>query len=343
VKRQTLGLEPREITGLVEHREALLHGVKEGVVAVDEQSRVTLINDSAVALLELPRDAVGRTLGELNVESTLADVLTGRDEGPDIPVPTGDRVLILNRMPVSSRGRPLGSVTTLRDRTELVSLQRELDAVQQITDTLRAQAHEFSNRLHTISGLIELGEYDEVTRYVHRVSASDAELADAVTSRFADPAVAALLVAKGNLAAEQGIELRITPTSRMENVDENLSSDVATVLGNLVDNALDALAPGPGWVEVEVRHDGGDVVVTVRDSGPGVSPEVAAHVFRRGFSTKVSAFGGQRGIGLALVRLLCVRRGGDVRLGSAAGGPGPVENGGAVFVARLPAEAGVPT
>jgi sensor histidine kinase regulating citrate/malate metabolism len=334
VKRQTLGLEPREITGLAEHREALLHGVKEGVIATDQQNRVTLLNDSAAALLRLAPDAVGRTLGELDMEPALEDVLTGREEGPDLAVPAGHRVLILNRMPVSSRGRPLGSVTTLRDRTELISLQRELDAVQQMTDTLRAQAHEFSNRLHTISGLIELGEYDEVTRYVQHVKASDAQLTDAVTSRVADPAVAALLVAKGNLAAEQGIELRITPTTRMKRATESLSSDVATVLGNLVDNALDALAPGPGWVEVEVRHDGGDVVVTVRDSGPGVSPEVAADVFRRGFSTKVAAFDGQRGIGLALVRLLCVRRGGDVRLAN---------DGGAVFIARLPAVAEAPT
>jgi two-component system, CitB family, sensor kinase len=332
VKRQTLGMEPREITALVEHREAMLHGLKEGVIAVDQHNRVTLVNDSAAELLRLPANAVGRTLAELAVDPALERVLTGREEGQDVPVPVGDRVLILNRMPIRSRGRQVGSITTLRDRTELISLHRELDAVHQITDTLRAQAHEFSNRLHTISGLIELGEYDEVTRYVQRVAANDAELTDAVTSRIADPAIAALLVAKGNQAAELGMELRITPTSRMGQVEESLSSDVATVLGNLVDNALDALAPGPGWVEVELSHDRGDVVVTVRDSGPGVSPEVAAHVFRRGFSTKVAGLGGQRGIGLALVHLLCVRRGGEVRL---------VNDGGAVFVARLPAEAEV--
>ena len=334
VKRQTLGLEPREITALVEHREAMLHGVKEGVIAVDRHGRVTLVNDGATELLRLPPDAAGRTLRELNLDPTLEEVLNGPEEGSDVPVAVGDRVLILNRMPIRSRGRLLGSVTTLRDRTELVALRQELDTVQQATDTLRAQAHEFSNRLHTISGLIELGEYDEVTRYVDRVTERDAELTETVTSRIADPAVAALLVAKGSLAAEQGIELRIAPTSRMDQVDELLSSDVATVLGNLVDNALDALAPGPGRVEVEVRHDDGDVVVTVRDSGPGVSPEVAAHVFHRGFSTKVAAFGGQRGLGLALVRLICVRRGGEVRLDN---------DGGAVFVARLPAGAEVAT
>ncbi|HEX2771210.1 MAG TPA: sensor histidine kinase [Micromonosporaceae bacterium] len=328
VKRQTLGLEPLEITGLVEHREALLHGIKEGVIALDRQHRVTLMNDEAIALLGLSLDAVGKTLNELRLSAALTQVLTGRTTGSDLPVPVGDRVLILNRVPIASRGRPLGSVTTLRDRTELITLQHKLDAVQQATDTLRAQAHEFSNRLHTISGLIELGEYGEVAGYVHRVSARHAELTEQVTSRVADPAVAALLIAKGSLAAEQGVELRIAPTSRMQKADERLSTDLTTVVGNLVDNAIDALdVTHPGWVEVEIREDETEVVVTVSDSGPGVAPEHADEVFRRGFSTKAASSDGQRGIGLSLVRLVCVRRGGDVRLAS---------HGGSVFVARLP-------
>jgi two-component system, CitB family, sensor kinase len=327
VKRQTLGLEPREITGLVEHREALLHGIKEGVIALDRQHRVTLINDEAIALLGLSPDAVGRTLDELRLSAALVQVLAGRTTGADLPVPVGERVLILNRMPIASRGRPLGSVTTLRDRTELITLQHQLDAVQQATDTLRAQAHEFSNRLHTISGLIELGEYGEVAGYVQRVSARHAELTEQVTSRIADPAVAALLVAKGSSAAEQGVELRISPSSQLGKVDERLSTDITTVVGNLVDNAIDALdVAQPGWVEVEVRENETEVVVRVSDSGPGVAPEHADDVFRRGFSTKAAGSDGERGIGLSLVRLVCVRRGGDVRLAS---------DGGSVFVARL--------
>jgi sensor histidine kinase regulating citrate/malate metabolism len=326
VKRQTLGLEPREITGLVEHREALLHGIKEGVIAVDRQQRVTLLNDEAIVLLDLTPEAVGRTLGELDLGPALADVLSGRTTGADLAVPVADRVLILNRMPVTSRGRPLGSVTTLRDRTELITLQRKLDAVQHATETLRAQAHEFSNRLHTISGLVELGEYDEVAGFVHRLAARQGELTERVTARIRDPAVAALLVAKGSQAAEQGVDLRIATTSTMDGGDDRLSADVTTVVGNLVDNALDAVVPG-GWIEVEVRADATAVYVTVRDSGPGVAPELATDVFRRGFSTKSTMDGGERGIGLALVRLVCVRRGGDVRV---------VNEGGAVFVARLP-------
>jgi two-component system, CitB family, sensor kinase len=328
VKRQTLGLEPREITGLVEHRDALLHGIKEGVIALDRQYRVTLINDEAIALLGLSPDAIGKTLDELPLSAALVQVLTGRTTGSDVPVPVGERVLILNRMPIASRGRSLGSVTTLRDRTELITLQHKLDAVQQATDTLRAQAHEFSNRLHTISGLIELGEYGEVAGYVQRVSARHAELTEQVTSRIADPAVAALLVAKGSSAAEQGVELRISPSSQLGKVDERLSTDITTVVGNLIDNAIDALnGTQPGWVEVEVRENETDVVVEVSDSGPGVAPEHANDVFRRGFSTKPADSDSERGIGLSLVRLVCVRRGGDVRLAT---------GGGSVFVARLP-------
>ena len=150
----------------------MLHGIKEGVVGLDPQHRVTLANDEAMRLLDLPADSVGRTLADLGVDRRLHEVLSGKTQGQDQIVLLGERVLILNRVPVSSRGRAIGSVTTLRDRTELVSLQRELDVTRTTTDTLRAQAHEFSNQLHTISGLIELEEYHEVVRYVSRLTRS---------------------------------------------------------------------------------------------------------------------------------------------------------------------------
>jgi two-component system, CitB family, sensor kinase len=332
-KRQTLGLEPREITGLVEHREAMLHGIKEGVVGLDLRQRVTLVNDEALQLLDLPADSVGRTLGELGVDGRLHDVLTGRSQGQDQLVLLDERVLILNRVPISSRGRPIGSVTTLRDRTELLSLQRELDVTRTTTDTLRAQAHEFSNQLHTISGLIELEEYREVVRYVSRLSRSQARLNDEVTSRIGDPALAALLIAKASQAAEQGVELRIAERTRLGRADELLSADLTTVVGNLVDNALDAIGYAPnGWVEVWVAEEHGNVCVVVRDSGPGIAPDLADEVFKHGFTTKAAEADGRRGFGLALIRLVCTRRGGTVSARN---------DGGAVFTARLPVSGGV--
>ncbi|MGW4207855.1 ATP-binding protein [Lentzea sp. NPDC004789] len=324
VKNQTLGLEPHEITALVENREALLHGIREGVVGLDGQHKITLVNDHARDLLALPDDAVGRSVEELELNDRLRDVLTGRATGVDQLVLREGVVLTLNRMPIDGAG----AVVTLRDRTELLALQHELDASQHATDTLRAQAHEFANRLHTIAGLIALKEYDEVSNYIHQISSAQDQWRTEVSSRIGDPAVAALLIAKASLAAERGTVLRMGPDSVLGRVDEALSADLVMVLGNLVDNALDALssfsANGAGkWIEVGVVQSDDEVQVVVRDSGPGVAPELAEEVFRHGFTTKAASHG-ERGIGLALIRRACLRRGGSVSVS------------GSVFTARLP-------
>ena len=332
VKRQTLGMEPTEIAGLVEHRDAMLHGIREGVVGLDLRGRVTLINDEAIRLLHIPGDAFGRTLTDLGVGEEMRDaLLTGKEER-DRAVASAGRVLVVNRLPIASRGRPIGSVTTLRDRTELLELRRELDLTRHVTDTLRAQAHEFSNRLHTIAGLIELGESEEAVRFVHRVSSSRSEFSEAVTAAVRDPSVAALLIAKASQAAEVGVDLRIAPESALPAMDDELSTDVATVVGNLVDNAMEAAAEAPErWVEVTLGLIDGEVDVVVRDSGPGVPAGMEREIFRRGISTKGGVAGDghrERGIGLSLVHLVCTRRGGEVTATSV---------GGSSFTATIPA------
>lgn len=329
VKRQTLGMEPTEIAGLVEHREALVHGVKEGVIALDREGRVTVVNDSARELLQLPVDAVGRRLEELEVDPQLVEVLSSHQSGSDRLLLVGDRVLALNRRPMRSRGSEIGSVTTLRDRTELSALERELGSSRATSNTLRAQTHEFANQLHTISGLLHLEEYDEVVEFVEGVRLRSTSLNDEVTSRIDDATVAALLIAKASLASERGVELRLLPDSRLRKVYGALSRDLATVVGNLVDNALDAAAGTRAdrkpRVDVLVTDEFGGVVVRVSDSGPGVADGDA--VFRQGYSTKASQADGGRGFGLALTRLVCRRRGGDVELRN---------DDGAVFTATLP-------
>ena len=336
VKRQTLGMEPAEIAGLVEHRDAMLHGIREGVVGLDLRGRVTLVNDEAIRLLRIPGDALGRTLADLGVPADLQEALLTSDVLPDVAVGSAGRVLVLNRLPISSRGRAIGSVTTLRDRTELLELRRELDLTRHVTDTLRAQAHEFSNRLHTIAGLIELGQAEEAVRLVHRISSSRSEFGATVTDAVADPSIAALLIAKASQAAELGVDLRIGPDTSLPLLDDELSTDVATVVGNLVDNALDAATLAPQrWVEVQLGLVDDEVDVVVRDSGAGVPAGMEREVFRRGMSTKdagrtAGAEGsGERGIGLSLVQLVCTRRGGEVTATSA---------GGSTFTARLPAQ-----
>ena len=328
IKRQTRGMEPREIAGLAEHREAMLHGIKEGVIGTDAAHRVTLVNDEAIRLLGLRPDAVGRSLLDQGFEPALLDVLTGRSAGVDQVVLSDDRVVVLNRQPVVLRGRAAGSVTTLRDRTELTVLRRELDVSRHTTDTLRAQAHEFVNRLHTISGLVELGEHEEVVRYINRTSELHENLDRAVTGVIRDPALAALLIAKASLAAEQGVALTIEDGTDLPAVDDRLSADLVTVVGNLVDNAFDAVGPG-GSITVRVTMlPVGEVVVTVTDSGPGVAPELAERVFQQGWSTKDQT-DGHHGLGLAMIRLISGHRGGGVEVS------------GSTFTARLPLDRAV--
>ncbi|MBZ9639381.1 ATP-binding protein [Streptomyces sp. PSKA30] len=335
VKRQTLGLEPREITGLAEHREAMLYGIAEGVVALDPQHRLTLVNEMGRRLLGLPEDCVGRSLADLGIEGRLRDVLAGDREGPadkrDEVVIRHDRVLVMNRMTVTKDGRLLGSVTTLRDRTELARLEREIGSFRSSSELLRAQAHEFANQLHTISGLIQIGEQDEVVRYIRALHQRRQSLDVTLSRRVRDTAVAALLMAKSSQAAERKVRLRISDDTALGRLAPEDAADVATVVGNLVDNAVDAAAAGDGgdrgaWVEVELRQDASTVEIAVRDSGPGVAPDLAREVFSHGFTTK-AAQKGERGIGLALTRLVCERHGGEISVTNTPDG--------ALFTARM--------
>jgi sensor histidine kinase regulating citrate/malate metabolism len=315
-------MEPREIAGLAEHREAMLYGIAEGVIALDPQHRITLVNDVARRLLDLPEHSIGVSLSDLRIGGRLYDVLAGEppdadsdqagDQAHDQVVVRRGRVLVMNRMRVDKDGRHLGTVTTLRDRTALANLEREIGSFRSTTQLLRAQGHEFANQLHTISGLIQIGEFDEVVRYVDAVTARRHSLDLTVNSRVADPAVAALLMAKTPLASERRVDLRITEDTALGRLQAEDSADVATVVGNLVDNAIEAAAGSEeAWVEVGISHDTTTVRITVSDSGPGVPERVAADVFEQGVTTKRTG-PEEHGIGLALTRLVCQRRGGEV-------------------------------
>ena len=184
------------------------------------------------------------------------------------------RVLVLNRMPVSRSGQTLGSVTTLRDRTPLAELERELGAFQGTTDLLRAQAHEFANQLHTIAGLIQIGDYEEVVTYVHTLVASRAAVDLTVAQRVRDSSVAALLVAKSAQAAERRVELRVGPGTALEALEPRSSFDVATVIGNLIQNGVDAVTSVPQLEHAAGRLDrlGGGRCPADRRRGRGRGP-----------------------------------------------------------------------
>jgi two-component system, CitB family, sensor kinase len=280
-------------------------------------------------LLELDDSALGRQLTDIVPAGHAREVLAGNIDEPDQIVLVNDRMLVANRMPVNVRGRAVGAVVTLRDRTELDKLMRELNDVRSLADALRAQEHEFSHRLHVVAGLIELGRNDEAVRYINHSSLVHQALVASIVESIGEPTILALLLGKAAVASERGIELRVTEDTRLPE-DYQGARDLVTVLGNLVDNALDSVASslGSGWIEVTIRNEADGVLIEVRDSGPGVDPDVVDEIFRDGFTTKVATGTGRRGLGLALVSQTVRRRpGGFVNV---------TNDGGALFKAFLP-------
>ncbi|MFF9523865.1 ATP-binding protein [Streptomyces achromogenes] len=325
VQRQTRDLAFSDISALLAEREAMLHGIREGVVALDRGGRVRLLNDEARRLLAIGDEALGQTPDEALGAGRTTDVLTGRVTGTDLLTVCGQRVLVANRTPTGDGG----AVATLRDRTELEQLGRELDSTRGLIDALRAQDHEHANRMHTLLGLLELEMYDDAMEFVGEVVGDHRATAEQVAERIRDPLLAALLVGKATVAAERGVALRVSEHTRLPDrlIDPR---GLVTVVGNLVDNALDAVAATPhARVEVELRAEGRTVVLRVRDTGPGVPEDQRELIFTEGWSTKKPPAHGKRGIGLTLVRRLAERQGGSATVGPAAGG-------GAEFTVVLP-------
>ncbi|MGP9527500.1 sensor histidine kinase [Glutamicibacter sp. AOP5-A2-18] len=313
VKHQTRGMEPQEIAELFEHREALLHGVKEGIISVSPDSRIMLANDTAIELLQLPLHCVGKKLAELDIAPQVSRALTTQQQHPDRQFLIGERVVVFNRMPVKTARKDLGSVTTFRDRTELTLLEQELGDSKATADMLRAQTHEFANHLHAISGLIQLEEYSEVVRFIDGVSFSRSKIFENLAAQIAEPTISALLIAKASVAAERGIQLEVSESSSLGRGDDQSARDLTTVLGNLIDNAMDAVAEAEQpSINLSINDSDGLITVIVGDNGSGIADEAMNEIFTQGFSTKDTTVSGGRGFGLALSRLVCRRRGGDI-------------------------------
>ncbi|MEU5159922.1 sensor histidine kinase [Streptomyces sp. NPDC020875] len=325
LQRQTHDLAFSDISALLAEREAMLHGIREGVVALDASGRVRLMNDEAQRLLGLETDGKGLPLEQVLGEGRTVDVLTGRVTGVDLVTVRGHRVLIANRMPTDDGG----AVATLRDRTELERLGRELDSTRGLIDAMRAQDHEHANRLHTLLGLLELEMHEEAVEFVTEVVGVHRATAEQVTEKVHDPLVASLLVGKATVAAERGVSLTIAPETLLpDRVVE--PRELVTVVGNLVDNAMDAAGGSEdAWIEVELYAEGSTAVLRITDSGPGVPPERRELIFTEGWSTKELPLHGKRGLGLAMVRRLAERQGGHTEVREAPGG-------GAEFIVVLP-------
>lgn len=312
--RRIYRLEPEEIAALLETRDAMLHGIGEGVVAVDDAGRIALLNDEARRLLELGEEATGRPASEVLTPLLTAMLESGgaRDE----TVLAGERVLLARASGAMVDGRRAGGVLILRDRTELHQLLLDLDGARDTTTALRAQAHEFSNRMHVISGLLELGKTAEAVDFISRSGHGGSVISGAMAAGISDPDAASLLMAKSTICSEKGIALEIHPGSVL--VPDG-TTDPVTVLGNLVDNAMDAVV-SDGRISVWLESGPAGCTITVADDGPGIDPPDRRRVLEEGISSKDHGQPGARGFGLALVQRIALRRGGGVEIAASADG-----------------------
>ena len=320
LRRATLGLGTDQLAHMFVFYDSVLHSVREGMILTNPRGELVLYNDQAAHLLGLPPARAGQpaTARDLDLPPSLVDLLTTGRQAIDEFHVTADRILVVNQEAAVPGGtpppgaKPMGTVTTLRDHTEIESLTGELATMRTLTDALRAQTHEHANRLHTIVSLIELDRRSEALDFATRDLTQSQQLTDDVLGAIDEPFITALLVGKAAQANERGIELAIAVDGQIETSHLDPGA-LVTIIGNLLDNALDAAADSRDRrVSLTLERSGNDVMITVRDSGPGLSA-TGADAFTLGFSTKEPTSGGAgRGLGLALVRQAVQRLGGSL-------------------------------
>ena len=319
IKHTLMGYEPDDFRRLFHRQEVVLESLEEGIVAIDRSGRIIYINSAAVKLFGLKsrEAAVGHSAKELKQNSTLSRLLkTGRPEHNvsinDLP---GGRVLS-DRLPIYQDGKVAGAVAIFRDRTEMTRLAENLTGVQHMVEAMRAYTHEFMNKLHVIHGLLQMGKTDMAEEYIMEITHTQHQAVSRVMDRIGDPTTAALLVGKTSRAAELGIRLILEPGSALSADCRFLPSAVlVTILGNLLDNAIESLNLSGcplKEITVTIREDQEGLFLCVEDTGPGIDDKVMPHIFTPGFSTK----GENRGTGLSLVKEITDTYGGQIRVES---------------------------
>ncbi|WP_114418948.1 ATP-binding protein [Marinospirillum perlucidum] len=318
-KKAIFGLEPEEIAVLFQERDATLQSVREGIIAIDRKGLVTTFNRTAIQTLGLDPETrlAGQPIERILPDTRLLKALETGESAFDEEVWLQGRQMIVNRLPVKQGEETIGVVASFRLRDELDQVSRQLTRIQQYADTLRSQTHEYSNKLHTIAGLIQIGANEQALALIGNEVSDHQALIHLLLEAVPDPVLAGCLLGKYNHAREMGLKLVIDPDSQMADLPDKLPRDqLVSVLGNLLDNALDATRQQQGEggrVALSMTDLGHDLIFEIEDQGPGIPEDLQERIFERGYSNKP---GEDRGIGLYLVRQLVERWGGSVTVES---------------------------
>lgn len=321
LKRILFGLEPYEISTLFEQRQAMLQSIKEGVIAVDDQAHVNLINQTARQLLRDTSSVDVPLPGHISdsqpLIATLREVLQTGKPLRDQEITLNGRVLLSNTVPVHSNNTIIGAICTFRDKTEVSQLMQRLSGMVNYVDALRERSHEFMNKLHVILGLLHMKSYERLEDYILSTANNYQAEIGSLQLRIKSPVIVGFLLGKINRAHDAGLRLTLAEDCLMpDNDNEDQVAVLITVLGNLIENAFDALQGQPeGEVSVLLHYQEGWLSCEVSDDGPGIAPENVQAIFEKGFSSK----GSERGVGLFLAKQQAENLGGSISVESEPG------------------------
>lgn len=330
-KRAIFGLEPEQIARLFNERATIIESIREGIVAIDPEANVTVANLQALEILgrESEEEIIGLHISQVLPGAKLGRILTGGKQRHDQELEVGGTIMIINTVPMLEDGEITGAVASFRRKNELDIVAKQLSQVKEYSEMLRAQTHEYSNKLHTIAGLIQIGEHNKALDLIGREAAGYQGLIAFLAKAVPHPILAAFIIGKYNHAQELRIELDIDNESEMRDIPPELNREkLVTILGNLIDNAFDSVlrADGRPLVRLAMTDAGRDLVFEVEDSGVGIPAEIAERIFDRGFSTNPQD---HRGQGLHLVKRALDDLGGQITLADG-------ELGGALFTVFIP-------
>ena len=303
IKKSLLGLEPKEISKMYLEKKGMLDAIHEGIVAIDADLNITLVNDSAIELLGLEKDnIIGQPISEVFPTSRLQEVLLTGESEYNREQRINNTVIITNRVPIVDNNAIVGAIATFRDKTMITKMAEEITGVSQIVESLRANTHEFMNKLHIVLGLIQLGDVEAAINYIVSVTERQQQILNLTMKKIKDPMVAALILGKFSRAKELGILLQLDEDSYLLKRDYKINSHVmVTIIGNLIENAFDAVSAAScdeKLVKLLIKENDRQIKIRVVDNGIGISEEGLRYIFRRGYSTKEC----NRGVGLALVQ-----------------------------------------
>lgn len=319
IKKSLFGLEPHRIAKILEERNTMLQSVKEGIIAVDKEARVTLINNEAKRLFKksgLEEDFIGKDVELYMPNSRIKEVLQTGEVQLNEEQNIYGITIVTNRVPLYVKGEIVGAIATFRDKTEIRKLAEELTGIRLYAEALRAQSHEFMNKMHVVLGLTHMKQYEELQKYISGMVSEHQYEIGGVMKRIKSPVFAGFLLGKLSYAREKNIKLIISEDSYMPEIDdESITHELITIVGNLIDNALEAVTNcEKKQVEVKIQH--GDILtITVQDTGKGIKEKEIEELFTKGYSTK----GDNRGYGLYLVKESIQRINGEIHMHSLVG------------------------